>query len=271
MGFGSNIQETTDGRIRRIARSPEIQDAFARQIRFLRELAKALPVAVPLPEALEGDTLIYRRVPGEIVQPEWAAEHAESLAGDIAGFMTALHSVPIDGAFSWGMSAPNRTEELLSCFETVLPLLFPEDRHAARAWRDGFSGADRVSAVIHGDLWYGNLLIDPGTGRLCGVLDFDNAGVGDPAWDLAAQSHLGIEFTRLVFNAYSKRNDALWSRAKELFQLRQFEGLAWAARHGDHAEFVESLERLRAAGVLPAASRKSKSCRLRRGSLKGTR
>jgi aminoglycoside phosphotransferase (APT) family kinase protein len=251
MGFGSIVHETPNGYIRLEARSPEVRDAFARQLQFLPWLARALPVAVPLPESLLDNVLVYRRLPGEIVGPESMAAHADSLARDIAGFIISLHSIPIGDGIASGMSTPNRTEEMLSCFEATLSLLSQEDQRAARAWREGFSGLDRSSAIIHGDLWYGNLLIDTDTGRLSGVLDFDNAGAGDPAWDLATQFHLGIEFARRIFDAYPHRDADLWNRAKELFQLRQFEGLAWSAHHQDNAELEESIGKLRAAGVLP--------------------
>jgi aminoglycoside phosphotransferase (APT) family kinase protein len=256
MGFGSIIHETADGYIRREARTPQIREAFARQLQFLPWLAQILPVAVPVPESLLDNVLLYRRLPGEIVTPAWMAAHAEGLARDVACFITALHSIPICDGMARGMSTPNRTEELLLCFEATLPLLSQEDQRAALAWRDAFSGHDRGSAIVHGDLWYGNLLADAGTGKLCGVLDFDSAGVGDPAWDLAAQFHTGTEFARRVFDAYPYRSAELWSRAEELFQLRQFEGLAWSVHHRDTAEFEESIGKLRAVGVLPAVPRK---------------
>lgn len=256
MGFGSIIHETPDGYIRREARSPEVRDAFERQLLFMPWLARILPVAVPMPESLLGDVLVYRRLPGEIVRLERMAAHAEALARDVAFFITALHSIPIADGIARGMSTPNRTEELISCFEATVPLLSQKDQRAARAWREVFSGPDRRSAIVHGDLWHGNLLVDTGTGKLCGVLDFDSAGVGDPAWDLATQFHLGTEFARRVFDAYPYRSAELWSRAEELFQLRQFEGLAWSAHHRDIAEFEESIKKLRAVGVLPALSRK---------------
>lgn len=98
--------------------------------------------------------------------------------------------------------------------------------------------------MIHGDLWYENVLIDTDTRRLCGVLDFEKAGIGDPAWDLATQLHSGREFAEFVFRAYPGGDPPVWSRAERLFRLRPFEGLDWAARHGDKAEFQESLTKL---------------------------
>ena len=104
--------------------------------------------------------------------------------------------------------------------------------------------------MIHGDLWFENILIDPGNGRLTGVLDFDTASIGDPAWDIATQLHFGPEFFRHVLNAYPDKSAELAERARWLFQLRCFEGLDIAMRQGDRAEFEESIDKLRQAQVL---------------------
>jgi aminoglycoside phosphotransferase (APT) family kinase protein len=82
------------------------------------------------------------------------------------------------------------------------------------------------------------------------VLDFDAASIGDPAWDLATQLHLGAEFFRLVLEAYPNKSAELSERAHWLFQLRCFEGLDIAIRRRDRAEFEESIEKLRYARVL---------------------
>ena len=82
------------------------------------------------------------------------------------------------------------------------------------------------------------------------MIDFEATSLGDPAWDLATQLHCGVEFASLVFEAYGPKDPGMWTRAQELFQLRQFEGLDWAIRHGDAAEFEASIEKLRCVGVL---------------------
>ncbi len=48
------------------------------------------------------------------------------------------------------------------------------------------AAVDAPAGLLHGDLGSTNLLIDPIDGRLTGVLDWEGAGPGDPAVDLAA-------------------------------------------------------------------------------------
>ncbi len=198
--------------------------------------------------------MVYRKLHGSPLQPEML-EHLNraQLARGIAEFMTALHSVPVDDAISWGVPAKNRTEQLLAAADRVLPLIPTELRETALAWRERFVEMPHDDVPIHGDLWYENLLVDPQTGRISGVLDFDQAGIGDPAWDLAAQLHCGKRFAELVFEAYPFKDAALWRRAEALFRLRPFEGLDWAVRYKHAAEFQDGLRKLQEVGVLPAA------------------
>jgi aminoglycoside phosphotransferase (APT) family kinase protein len=253
-GFDSVVHETADGFVHRTAFSPELHETFVRQLRFLPWLAERLPVAIPIPESLTGNTLVYRKVPGEVLTPRLlATSGTRALAEDIAGFMAVLHSLPVKECVSAGVSEANLTEELLQAFERTLPMLSARDREAAEAWRSTFVASESGTLMIHGDFWYENILIEPRTERLSGVLDFDKASIGDLAWDIAAQMHSGRHFARMVFEAYPNKPAQLWERARQLFQLREFEGLNWALRRGDRLEFEDSLRKLRNSGVLPNA------------------
>lgn len=72
--------------------------------------------------------------------------------------------------------------------KSLLPLL--SGAAAAQALHDLQTAVTTAStsptAFIHGDLGGENLLVQPEDGQLVGVLDWDTAGVGDPAVDLAA-------------------------------------------------------------------------------------
>lgn len=84
-------------------------------------------------------------------------------------------------------------------------------RASAPAW-------DGTPAWIHADLLRPNLLVDGG--RLCAVIDFGSAGVGDPAADVIAAwsvfSHTGRETFRNALGV----DDGTWSRARG-FALHQ--------------------------------------------------
>jgi hypothetical protein len=61
---------------------------------------------------------------------------------------------------------------------------------------------------------------------------------------------LGPRVFRLVWDAYPNKSLELSERAHSLFRLRCFEGLDFAIRQDDRAEFQESIEKLRNAHVL---------------------
>ena len=253
-GFSNLVYELGDGNVRRVPRTPEAREACLRQCRFLPRLASYLPVLIPVPSDCDGAMMVYRKLGGQPLQPKMLGHlDAGQLARDIASFMSALHSLPAHDAVSWGVPpAISRTAQLLAAADRVLPLIPSEYRSAALMWRERFVELPHPDVPIHGDFWNENMLIDVRSGRLAGVLDFDEASIGDPAWDLATQLHCGREFAKLVFDAYSPKDPTLWARAEELFRLRPFEGLDWAVRYRDAEEFEDGLKKLQEVGVLPA-------------------
>ena len=254
-GFSSFVYETPDGKVRRVPRTPEAREACLRQCRFLPHLATYLPIPIPVPSERDG-AMVYPKLQGEPLQPEMLEHVDNALAAQtIAAFMAALHSIPAADAVTWGVPAENRTAQLLGAADRVLPLIPLKWRGAARRWRDQFIEVPHPEVPIHGDLWYENILVDPQTGRISGVLDFDATSIGDPAWDLATQLHCGRPFAKLVFDAYRFKDATLWERAGTLFRLRPFEGLDWAARNNDAAEFEDGLRKLQEAGVPPGMTR----------------
>lgn len=69
-------------------------------------------------------------------------------------------------------------------------------------------GADALAEVttphlIHNDLWYGNVLLDPATGHVNGVVDFERALFADPLWDfVGAESMLTGASTPALLRGY---------------------------------------------------------------------
>jgi len=65
---------------------------------------------------------------------------------------------------------------------------------------------------IHADLLRPNVLVHHG--RLCGVIDFGSAGVGDPAADLVAAWSVFGQAGREVFRETLDADDGAWARAR---------------------------------------------------------
>ena len=170
------------------------------------------------------------------------------LARDIASFMDALHALSVEDCLMWGVSEKTGRKCCCPLSIACCPGSGPRPaigRGVARWIRSGRIPdrcRSRRSLVREPSG-------DPETHRLAGVIDFETTSLGDPAWDLATQLHCGVGFAQLVFEAYGEE-PGMWARAQQLFQLRQFEGLDWAIRQGDAAEFDESIAKLHLAGVL---------------------
>jgi aminoglycoside 2''-phosphotransferase len=141
--------------------------------------------------------------------------------------------------------------------DAVLPplreLLEASEYEVVARWWDALL-ADRTMvefepAVRHGDPWYGNLLVDPLTGSLTGVLDWEGVEIGDPAWDFAAQLYLGEAFFRSVISRCG-RDSGLEHRARTIFRAREFGGVRQAVQLGDETELADAVSKLRRSSIL---------------------
>ena len=129
------------------------------------------------------------------------------LAHEVARALTALHAVPVDEARALGVPDIDLGEDLYRpMIEGCLPHLGPrgrawlEQRFAAFIDGGGSSAARRV--LVHGDLGCGHLLAGAG-GHLTGVIDWGDALIADPSYDLAALlANCPRGFAERVIDAY---------------------------------------------------------------------
>ncbi|MDH3706998.1 MAG: phosphotransferase, partial [Acidimicrobiia bacterium] len=100
---------------------------------------------------------------------------------------------------------------------------------------------------IHGDCQPDHFLLDDDRRRVVGVLDFGDAGRGDPLWDIAVLTFDHADRVDAVLGGYA--DPALAERAAtELtgyWALRCLTEIRWLAEHGyDNTTTRERLERL---------------------------
>jgi aminoglycoside phosphotransferase (APT) family kinase protein len=204
-------------------RLPRIHWAEAqidKECRWLNSLARGLPVPVPVPMATGRPGrgypfpwLVYPWLDGvslDRVSPEtW-----DDLAGDVAEFVLALERLPTAGG-----PAPRRRGTPMAQYDSVVRRgldqvrgLIDVDR-AQSVWRAALRAGDWPDdpVWVHGDLLPGNLLVRDG--RLCGVIDWSGAGVGDPACDAMVAWSLPPS-ARRIFRAAVGFDDATWARAR---------------------------------------------------------
>jgi aminoglycoside 2''-phosphotransferase len=185
-----------DAWVFRFPRGPEAANYDAGERRLLAHLNGAATLATPRYEFVSpaGDIAGYRMIEGDQLSAALLAglsrAKQEQVLDELGAFLAVLHSIPLAlAAAADGSSIPPRTAA-----ETVRRHRRRRDRIAAglpgnlAARLDRFyealpaavDGAPQV--LVHGDLTEDHILLAP-NGHLAGLIDFTDAGPGDPAFD----------------------------------------------------------------------------------------
>ena len=172
----------------------EMDAGYAREPALLALLAARGISAPANAEAVLGDdgrlaAIVYDYIEGVTVSALGRAAQA-TLAREVAAALTALHAVPVEEARALGVPELDLGEEIYRpMVEACLPHLGPR----GRAWLErrfarfieGGGSLDAPRVLAHADLGCGHILAGP-DGRLAAVIDWGDALIADPAYDLAA-------------------------------------------------------------------------------------
>lgn len=178
----------------RFPRNDSVALATHRELVLLPELAGFVSFAVPTPERVaslhDRPFFTYQRIPGRPLS-EGGAPAALTALGPM---LHELHRFPVDRAAHLLRLGPpervwqDRYEDLWETISLVALPVLPADL-ADEVRRSYASFVERPPAfpvcLIHNDLGPEHVLLDPSTGGPTGLIDFEDASVGDPAVDLA--------------------------------------------------------------------------------------
>jgi aminoglycoside phosphotransferase (APT) family kinase protein len=198
----------------RIPKKPEYAGRLEREMAFLRELAPTLPLPVPIAERYfergpNGLSFVaYRRIPG-VPLIDLKRVPAPGFGAALGRFLRALHAFPVERAVAHGLElfdSARARERAIEKYEEVVRRVFPVLSCEARAYAESvyerrLNDRDQrrfEPRLCHGDIDDHNVLANPETGELTGVVDFSDADVhnptGDFAWAYAGGfARLGIE------------------------------------------------------------------------------
>jgi aminoglycoside phosphotransferase (APT) family kinase protein len=211
------------------ARLPRLQEYAADlvdELRWLPWLAPRLPLRVPEPVAVGRPAggypfpwAIYQWIEGQPYADELVGDEPQA-ARDLARFVAGLRRIdPAAGAPRAGRrplrELDGATRAAIDCSRHVI------DRDAVTAaWEHALEAPawEGAPVWIHTDLLRPNLLVDGG--RLCAVIDFGGAGLGDPAADVIAAWSVFGRAGREAFRAALGVDDGTWNRARG-FALHQ--------------------------------------------------
>jgi aminoglycoside phosphotransferase (APT) family kinase protein len=261
LGAGwDNVAFLVNGRL--VFRFPRRQiaaDLIQREIRVLPLLAPHLPLPIPAP-AFAGTPDAgypypfagYELIPGTTAcRSTWSGAERASSAVPLARFLAALHTIPIDaGTRAWGptddierANLMKRARGMRERLRALAPDLGGIDAGALLDLVDRLAttpAREEPPCWVHGDLYARHLLVDDAR-RPCGVIDWGDVHLGDPALDLSIAFSFLPPAARAAFReAYGPVDDATWDRAR-------FRALHYGALLTDYGAEVGD-DAIRAAG-----------------------
>lgn len=265
-GFNSLVIEAGGTIVFRIGKNSAAQAGYMKEVNCLSKIAPNLPFLIPDPQwhikssrHFPFGIIGYHKVPGLPLHPTVPNHpNLSRLAVDTAKFLFELHCI------SPGVLQPLIADaaKWKDQYQRVLPVLKDEltsvEFGLILQWWDRFLDDPKMqrydAAIQHGDLWYENMLVDPGMEKLIGVIDWERLSIGDPAQDFATLFHVSDEFVRLVIQAYQALGGQLDEnfeyRLQRLWEAREFDGLEHAVRFDDPMELNDSLHKLRHGPIL---------------------
>jgi aminoglycoside phosphotransferase (APT) family kinase protein len=170
---------------------------MAREHRVLTML-HAVTFPVPTPRALCEDTgvtganfLVMDFVEGEVVSTATdarglGASRAADISASLVGTLASLHS--IDPAVAGGRTAEGYLQRQVARWteQWALTQVDPvDDVDRLAAWLAAHIPDVTMTALVHGDYRIDNVILDPASGGVRAVLDWEMSTVGDPIADLA--------------------------------------------------------------------------------------
>ncbi len=201
-----------------------------REMAVLPKIAPLLPITIPVPlfEGRPGDTYPWPFAGYKLLSGSTASSlslsdsECERIATPLGAFLQRLHSADVRdavgdelpgdliGRLDHTRRLPLATErmaelETAGILSDVEPLLGYMTQHPPAVCAD--------PRVVHGDMYARHLLLDDGK-RLCGVIDWGDLHLGDPALDLAiVLTMLPQRALPAFLAAYGDVGAATWERA----------------------------------------------------------
>jgi aminoglycoside phosphotransferase (APT) family kinase protein len=219
-GTDSAIYRLGDDMGIRLPRIHWAEAQIEKECRWLSTLATGLsaPLPVPLARGRPGHGypypwLVYPWLEGTSLD-QTAVKDWEFLAQDLGEFVLALEQLPTNDG-----PPPKQRGLPMAPFDQVvqwaidhLEGIIDADR-ARRVWQGALDAGPWLHEPVwvHGDLLPGNILVRDG--RLCGVIDWSGAGVGDPACEAMVAWSLPKP-ARRVFKRTLGFDEATWDRAR---------------------------------------------------------
>lgn len=211
----------------------KIDPEVGRPERFSHELAisgMAIP-GVAIPHVLETGTLegrawvILNRIEGSIAYNVWPGLGAAAqlkLTTQLADALAHLQQFRPDismlhaGTEDWPRQVRLAFNRALRAVDSIVPgRVLTQSQGAFAQWAEALDERSRV--LCHGDLWFGNVLVDD-EGGLSGIVDFDRIAMAPADYEL----DMLLRFWRYPWNFVPEQLEATYDAPLDLELLAPF-------------------------------------------------
>ena len=212
----------------RFPRPGSPRDNAQERLRFLESFSKVSPLAVPDPVYVTDDFVGYRKIPGSHLYPTQIARlpnaDRQRVAEQLGEFLALLHH-HVDTAITfrtgWTPTPGADPSGDLCVFSPFLDATECRNLEAnLQAMHDNPANYVQPTAMLHGDLYFGNMLWDKHARVVTGIIDWSSVGRGLPAWDFINLADFTTSrndrFLREILRWYGAADDALFIQIKEM-------------------------------------------------------
>ncbi len=255
-GQFNDIYIIDDTWVIRVPRTPAAAVTLRHEVQMLRALQGRLPLMVPDPvyvcETPGQEYMGYHLLPGVALLPEVLdavpdVAGYDRIAAQIAAFLRALHALkPADLGLDLPLrDTPQEWADLYAQFQDKLyPFMRPDARAQVTRTFEHYLADARLHAwqpsMRHGDLGGSNILYDPESQRITGIIDFANTGYGDPALDVAALSTMGDDLLARIYQGYPAMA-TMMERARFYRSTYALQQALYALRDGNEDDFADGI------------------------------
>jgi aminoglycoside phosphotransferase (APT) family kinase protein len=251
-GWTSFTYLVDGGWVVQIPRGSYGAQTMVKQLDLLPGLATEVSAPIPRPVHVSRDPLM-------MAYPLIVGEPFGALVGDgvwperLGRFLYDLHLCPPEFVgMRWRSASVVRDErriELATIRERVFPLLLEEERQTFGARFDRFVDDDEnwtfATCLVHADLGPEHVLVHT-NGDLAGVIDWEEATIGDPAWDFAYLVHAFPDQGERALATYGGPPDAAFRvRMRFSYRLMPWHEVMHGLETGQDAFVASGLEGVR--------------------------
>ncbi len=249
-GWENLVLEVNRDYIFRFPKYGETEKRLRSEIAFLPALRRQVSMEVPnyefvwrggrkYPRWFGG----YRKISGVTVQSlPFRKEWTRPLAGQIAGFLKELHRIRFRGARLRNIPRYSPEEWYRSIrlqYRRVRRIVYPllDTRLRERSeefWQNllsEFRDSSFEPTLIHGDLGTENILFDPASVSLTGILDWGYMQISDPALEFAHLFMHKPELGEEVLKQYTVRGSNFKRRVQWCVDSEPFYDVMWGVTH----------------------------------------